>query len=80
MAQKPSTPDNVQAVLVTACQVLTHPQRELLIELIREQQSGNPLGRLASDAAADLATACTVLLAVTAFATAMGTAGWEVID
>ena len=77
MAQKPSTPDDVQAVFVAASQLLSYSGRQLLVSLLREQENGNPLGRVADDAAADLATAATVLVGIAAFATALGTAGWS---
>lgn len=79
MAQRPSTPDDVQAVFVTATQLLSYSDRQLLVALLREQENGNPLARVADDAAADLATAATVLVAIADFATALGTAGWQEI-
>jgi hypothetical protein len=80
LAQRPSTPDKVQALLVTACQLLSHSERVLLRELLAEQQNSNTLGRLPASAATDLAGAATTLVAITAFATALNTAGWEVAD
>jgi hypothetical protein len=80
MAQRPSTPDDVQAVFITASQLLSYSDRQLLVKLLREQENGNAVSRSADDAAADLATAATVLTGIAAFATALGTAGWEVAD
>lgn len=71
--------DNASACVVLACQVLTQHELEQVIQILSEQARGSTL-KASGNAVADLAAAATTLVAVTAFATALNTAGWEVAD
>lgn len=71
--------DNASACAVLACQVLTQTELETVIQLLCEQARGSTL-KASDGAVTDLANAATTLVAITAFATALNTAGWEVAD
>lgn len=78
-AVKSNLSENASACAVLACQVLTQAEQEQLIELLAEQSQRATL-KGGADAVTQLATAATALVAIAVFATALGTAGWEVAD
>lgn len=75
---RPNVAAMAAAVATCACQLLTRNERSQLVTLLSEQLELNQLGR-SGEAVADLAAAAETLVANAAFATALGTAGWQVI-